>query len=427
MELAPGTMVTANVRLDKPMAQGGMGSVWLADHLGLDAKVAVKFIASELVGRDPTLRERFKREASICARLRSVHVVQTFDHGVTDDGTPYIVMELLQGRTYTDMVERMGPRSPREVGVILSQVGKVLHRAHELGIAHRDIKPDNIFILDDDYELFVKVLDFGIAKTTQSSSGDVVTKTGAIVGSPEFMSPEQAINSKDVDHRTDLFSLAVVAYYGLTGALPFDEDEERPFWIQLTSGEHKPVSTRRPGLSTDFDAWFVKALAPKPQDRFQTARELADSFGQLVERAGAGPITTLSSSEESQPIEAVAVDEPLMGEQDTIRMRVPPPPPPRRRRPPDAGAMRAKLGSAPTLHASDEPPREAPPPNALANADASARLGALLTPPSGSERPVPPPWSMVPPPAARPTWVVVVVSLGAILAVVAAVTLLARM
>ena len=272
MGLSPGTMVTANVRLVNPLGHGGMGSVWLADHLGLNARVAVKFINAELARTESTLHERFTREASICARLKSVHVVQTFDHGVMADGTPYIVMELLEGRTFTDMVESDGPLTPHQVGVIVAQVGKVLHRAHELGIVHRDIKPDNIFILDDDYELFVKVLDFGIAKETQPDGSDTITKTGMIVGSPEFMSPEQAINSKHVDHRTDLYSLGVVAYYGLTGELPIEEDPDKPFWIQLANGDHIAATARIPTLPPAIDGWFERALAPKPPETMAPPR-----------------------------------------------------------------------------------------------------------------------------------------------------------
>ena len=201
MDLTPGTMVNDNVRLLEPLGQGGMGSVWVAEHLSLSARVAVKFIAAELAHADPSLRERFKREASICAQLRSIHAVQTFDHGETSDGTPYIVMELLEGTDLTHAIAARGPLSLPEVALVITQVSKVLHRAHVLGIIHRDIKPDNIFLSDTDYEIFVKLIDFGIAKQTRvSDKGGAVTRTGAVVGTPEFMSPEQAIASKSLDY-----------------------------------------------------------------------------------------------------------------------------------------------------------------------------------------------------------------------------------
>ena len=297
MELSPGTMVNANVRLVELLGTGGMGSVWLADHLGLDARVAVKLISPALVQSDRSLAERFKREASICARIRSVHVVQTFDHGVMEDGRPYIVMELLEGCTLTDRVESGGPLQLREVGMVVAQVAKVLHRAHALGIVHRDVKPDNIFVTDSDYELFVKVLDFGIAKQVRSGGhNEPVTKTGAVVGTLEFMSPEQAISSKTIDHRSDLFSLAVVAYYALTGELPYDMNAQEPLWLQMTSGKNMPASLHRNELRPEVDQWFDKALQPKPDQRFQTAREMADALRIIIAAHGLGGADGLGSS-----------------------------------------------------------------------------------------------------------------------------------
>ncbi|HHH28991.1 MAG TPA: serine/threonine protein kinase, partial [Polyangiaceae bacterium] len=282
MDLAPGRMVNANVRLIELLGKGGMGSVWLADHLGLEARVAVKFIAPELVGLDPSLRERFKREASICARLRSIHVVQTFDVGEMDDGSPYITMEMLEGTNLTDRVETSGPMGIHEVGKIVQQICKVLHRAHVLGIIHRDIKPDNIFLTSDsDYDLFVKVLDFGIAKQTRVGSKDV-TKTGAVVGTPEFMSPEQAIASKSLDHRSDLFSLGVVAFYALTGELPFDLDADEPLWMQASRGAHIPATRLRPDLFDEIDDWFERALQGRPEHRYQSARDMANALSRII-------------------------------------------------------------------------------------------------------------------------------------------------
>jgi serine/threonine-protein kinase len=307
----PGAMVTTNVRLVELLGHGGMGSVWVAEHLGLEAKVAVKFIMPHLIEQMPTLRERFKREASICARLRSIHVVQVFDHGVVADGAPYIVMELLDGANLTDTVEKGGPRTPRQVSMIVSHVCKVLHRAHELGIVHRDIKPDNIFLSESDYELLVKVLDFGIAKHAEAASKDgVVTKTGVIVGSPEFMSPEQAISSKDVDHRTDLFSLAVVAYYALTGELPFEDDPDNPFWLRLSQGEYTPISKRRPALAT-LDTFFDKALQPKPESRFASARAFDEAFSAAVDQCPeSGSVDLGSSIGEGLNVQAVRASAP---------------------------------------------------------------------------------------------------------------------
>jgi serine/threonine-protein kinase len=282
MDLAPGMMVTPNVRLVELLGTGGMGSVWLAEHLGLEARVAVKFLSLDLAALEPTVVQRFKSEASIHARLRSIHVVQTFDHGDMENGAPYIVMELLEGATLTQFVEQHGPMPPRLVAMMVAQVVKVLHRAHVLGIVHRDIKPDNIFITDDsDYELFIKVLDFGIAKQKRVGA-EPLTATGVVVGTPEFMSPEQAISSKNIDYRSDLFSLAVVTFYALTGELPFDSKSDDPLWLQMSSGKHRAATSFRPELPPEIDKWFAHALEPKPEDRFRSARTMADAFAAIV-------------------------------------------------------------------------------------------------------------------------------------------------
>ncbi|MEZ4438379.1 MAG: protein kinase [Polyangiaceae bacterium] len=297
--LAPGKMVNDHVRLIELLGKGGMGTVWLADHLALEARVAVKFIAPELVGRHPSLRERFKREASICARIRSIHVVQTFDLGEMVDGSPYIVMELLEGTTLTERVESQGPMEIYEVGMMVQQVAKVLQRAHVLGIVHRDIKPDNLFLTSDsDYDLFVKVLDFGIAKQTRVGHNQgrrMVTKTGAVVGTPEFMSPEQAIASKDLDHRSDLFSLAVSAFYAYTGELPFDPEAEMPLWLQMSNERHRPASYFRPDAFDGLDEWFERALRAKPEDRFATARDMANSLSGIISNNTSQILDELSS------------------------------------------------------------------------------------------------------------------------------------
>src|SRR5258708_6999220 len=155
-----GSVIAQSIRLSRPLGAGGMGSVWLADHLALETEVVVKFMHAQL-GEDPTSRERFSREAVAASRVKSPHVVQTFDHGVTPEGIPFIVMERLDGEDLAHRIER-GPVTLREMSSILTQVCKALARAHSVGIVHRDIKPDNIFLCEvGTDEPFVKLLDFG--------------------------------------------------------------------------------------------------------------------------------------------------------------------------------------------------------------------------------------------------------------------------
>ncbi len=175
-EQQPGQMVTPNVRLLELLGQGGMGCVWTAEHLALECRVAVKFLFADIARRDESMLTRFEREAKAAARITSPHVVRTFDYGLLNNETPFIVMELLEGESLNDRIERVGRVSARDMGQIVTQTAKALRQAHNLGIIHRDIKPDNLFLVDPGLgysegepmveDLFVKVLDFGIAKET---------------------------------------------------------------------------------------------------------------------------------------------------------------------------------------------------------------------------------------------------------------------
>src|SRR5579862_9577745 len=223
MQLAEGLVVANRFRLGQMLGRGGMGSVWRAMHLGLDVPCAVKFIEGELASL-PEAQARFEREAKAAAQLRSPHVVQILDHGVWL-GTPYIAMELLDGEDFGKRLQRVGRMSPNDVLRIVGQVCRALTKAHSVGIVHRDLKPDNIFLVPDDDREIAKVLDFGIAKATGSGGIDGSnTKTGAMLGTPYYMSPEQAQGIKAVDARSDLWSLAVIVFQALTGRLPFESE-----------------------------------------------------------------------------------------------------------------------------------------------------------------------------------------------------------
>ena len=199
-----------------------MGSVWHATHLGLDIPCAVKFIEGE-IAQLAEAQARFEREAKAAARSRSPHVVQILDHGVFE-GTPYIAMELLDGEDFGKRLQRIGRMPPNDVLRIVGQVCRALTKAHGVGIVHRDLKPDNIFLVRDDDREIAKVLDFGIAKATGTGIDGSNTKTGAMLGTPYYMSPEQAQGIKAVDHRSDLWSLAVIVFQALTGRLPFESE-----------------------------------------------------------------------------------------------------------------------------------------------------------------------------------------------------------
>ena len=282
MDPTPGTMVTNNLRLKRLLGAGGMGSVWIADHLGLETEVAVKFISTELAKQHPQLVTRFKREAGVAAKIKSPHVVQVFDHGLTPDGTPYIAMELLEGESLEDRLARTGCLTVGETALVLSQTAQVLDKAHELGIVHRDIKPANLFLIDSAYDMFVKVLDFGIAKNVDAMKEVSVTSTGSMMGSPLYMSPEQFTSAKGVDGRADLWSLSVVAYHALTGMPAFGGETLGQVMMAVMKAEYAPVLTIRGDLPQPLDDFFARAFAEKIEQRFQSADELARAFSAIA-------------------------------------------------------------------------------------------------------------------------------------------------
>jgi eukaryotic-like serine/threonine-protein kinase len=288
MQLSPGLRISPSLSLVRKLGQGGMGSVWVAEHLTLHTQVAVKFISADAAAH-PGILERFNREASIAAQMKHPHAVQVFDHGISHQGMPFLAMELLEGEDVRHRIDRLRRLNPAETSIILGQSGRALARAHSIGLVHRDIKPDNIFLIQVDGELFVKVLDFGIAKVLDlgvagqlQSTGQGATATGAMLGTPYYMSPEQTMNAKDVDARADLWSLAVVAYHCVTGTVPFDGDSLPTVLLAIVNGTFEPPSRRVPGLPPAVDAWFAKALARDAGSRFSSAKELADAFARAV-------------------------------------------------------------------------------------------------------------------------------------------------
>ena len=277
-DLQPGTQVTPTVRLVRRIGEGGMGSVWLADHLSLHTQVVVKFMSHELAGNDEG-KARFSREAAAAAQVKSPHVVHMLDHGVSEADIPYILMELLEGEDLGRRLAREGTLPPTVVVAVVSQVAKALAKAHAAGILHRDIKPDNIFLCEqgdqDSGDIFIKLLDFGIAKTGPSLDGS--TRAGQVLGTPYYMSPEQILG-QPVDARSDLYSLAVVAFEALTGERPFRGDTIGALTLAMHSGPLPLPTQIAPQLPEAVDTWFAKACAKDPNDRFQLAKDLANGL-----------------------------------------------------------------------------------------------------------------------------------------------------
>jgi serine/threonine protein kinase len=279
-----GEHVTPQVRLVRAIGAGGMGAVWLADHLALKTQVAVKFI---LAGRenDSEARERFSREAEAAAQVKSPHVAQIFDHGVAEDGVPFIVMELLEGEDLARYVQANGRLGLREIASVITQTCRALSRAHAKGLIHRDVKPANIFLCDvGTPERFVKLLDFGVAKVI--GDGNSQTKSGAVTGTPVYMAPEQLLGAKDLDHRADLWSVAIVAYELMTGRRPFVEETAAAIALRVHTRGMPAASEGMTELSSSaaeaIDKWFARGWALDPKNRFDSATELCETFEALV-------------------------------------------------------------------------------------------------------------------------------------------------
>jgi serine/threonine-protein kinase len=278
-----------------------MGSVWAATHLALETPVAIKFMtwtapqAEETANRDAggdddavERATRFEREAKAAAQIRSANVVQVFDYGL-ERGVPFIVMELLVGEDLQKRLQREGRLSPEATARLTQSITRALQRAHDLGLVHRDLKPGNIFLAKEGDHEVPKVVDFGVVKALPgqqrlATEGSENTVEGTLIGTPSYMSPEQAMGRTNVDHRSDLWSLGVILYQTLTGMKPFASGHLFEALVRICSDPIPRASSLVPGLPAGIDAFFDRALERDIGKRFQSAREMERAFYALVAR-----------------------------------------------------------------------------------------------------------------------------------------------
>jgi serine/threonine-protein kinase len=279
VELYEGLQLGEQLRLLRPLAQGGMASLWVARHLTLGIEVVVKVLGT-LADADVTGRQRFMREARLAAKVSSLHVVRILD---SDAGTaavgdrPFLVMELLHGEDLAARIARKGRLSIGETVTVVEHIALALEKAHAMGIAHRDVKPSNVFLVDGPGGMVAKLIDFGIAKDDSEPHVEL-THAGSLMGTPPYMSPEQVVGADAVDARCDLWSLAVVAYSCVTGRLPFEGDSFGAVCVAIHAGRFDPPSVSRPELSERVDAFFARALCRTLELRYRGARELSEAF-----------------------------------------------------------------------------------------------------------------------------------------------------
>jgi serine/threonine-protein kinase len=261
-------------RLKRRLAAGGMGDVWAAYHPALKREVAVKILRPEQQERSTSALARFEREVHATAELVHPNTVRVFDYGVTEDGLWYYVMELLEGETLAEHVVRLGPLSAPRAVHIVGQAARALAEAHERGIVHRDVKPENLFLtsLGGEHD-FVKVLDFGIAKV--ESSDGTMTRTGNVLGTPAYISPEVA-TGKNADARSDVYGLGGVLYFLLSGRPPFEaETAGGLIFAHVNERVASPSSILGQPIPRDIEAVVMRALEKDPGARYSTAAEMA--------------------------------------------------------------------------------------------------------------------------------------------------------
>jgi len=299
--LPPGTVLGGTYRLTRLLGEGGMGAVYEAYHASAGKRVAVKVMHRGLLAY-PELSARFRREAKVTSELNHPNVVKVFDLGFGAAGEPYLVMEFLEGEDLQTRLERGGPLPLATVVQIVNQVAAALAEAHTASIVHRDLKPDNVFLVGGpDAAVFAKVVDFGISKILKVSATKL-TVARALIGTPEFMAPEQAEGRHDqIDHRTDQWSLACVAWVALTGCLPFSGPDANATLNQVISAAPTPPAPGAPRIPPEVDAVLRRAMSRRALDRFPTIR----AFARYFEGAAA---------QVQPPQRAVAVPVPARGE-----------------------------------------------------------------------------------------------------------------
>ena len=280
MTLQAGQILADKYRIVKPIGVGGMGTVYEGENVRIHRRVAIKTLHAQVAGKSDVL-QRFEREAQAAGRIGSDHIVEVLDMGDLPDGSRYMVMEFLDGTTLGDRIVNQGRIAPRDVVAPLTQLLDGLGAAHNAGIIHRDLKPANVFLLTSrgGRPDFVKILDFGVSKFNILNSDEMsMTRTGAVMGTPYYMSPEQAKGSRAIDMRSDLYSVGVILYESITGQVPFNAETFNELIFKIALEAPPPPEHFVPNLDPAFGALVRKAMGRDPNERYQTAAEMKEAL-----------------------------------------------------------------------------------------------------------------------------------------------------
>jgi len=339
----PGDVISERYQLVRLLGEGGMGIVWVAHSIPLDIDVALKVIAADLAGT--AAAERMAQEARAAARLGHPAMVRVMDFGKTQHGDPYLVMELLHGEMMSDIIERQGRLSAVEAVRMLLPIADGLATAHDAGIVHRDLKPDNVFLARDAVgRMQPKLLDFGIAKLQDTELDRKITAMGSLVGSPDYMSPEQAEGREDIDHRSDVWGFCVVLYEAITGQVPFTADNYNGLMFAIINDDPPPTTTLGAG---DSDLWRVlsRGLSKFREERWASMWELGEALALWAYEQGVKDDIT------SRSIKVSWLDAGLSGVKVLVSQTIPP------ERPTDPVAVEAPsfVGETRALEATPPP------------------------------------------------------------------------
>jgi serine/threonine protein kinase len=273
-----GQTLEGKYHITRLLGEGGMGKVYLGEHVIIGRPVAVKFLHAELTTNEEVVK-RFYREAQNAAAIRHKNVIDVLDVGISSEGEPFLVMEYLQGEGLSDMLDRVGPVDLATACGILEPALLALEAAHERGIVHRDLKPENIFLSHQPGEApEVKLIDFGISKITESAGQTKLTRDGSMLGTPEYMSPEQARGAADLDHRSDIYAMGVILYEMVVGERPFVGDNYQELLMAVLTEEPRPPHEVNPDFPDEAAAVIGPAIAREPEDRFHSAAEMLEAL-----------------------------------------------------------------------------------------------------------------------------------------------------
>ena len=295
-----GMEVGGKYRIKALLGQGGMGAVYEAEHVAIGRVVAVKVLHPKHAQQAEAVA-RLRHEARVAGNIGHPNICETYDLGRLDDGSPYLVMERLFGETLDQRIKRDGALPERDIIDVMLQVLSALGAAHDKGIIHRDMKPENVFLMRlAGSPPVAKLLDFGISKAIHENRDADLTMPGIVMGTPYYMAPEQARGDRGLDHRVDIWATGVILYEALSGRRPFVARNYNALLVQILTSKHRPLSEVRPGINPTLERIVDKALAKMREDRFQTAAEFRDTLRRFIEPEPA-PQSIRASQPQSAP------------------------------------------------------------------------------------------------------------------------------